>query len=59
MLRLFRLVEGRFPNSRLKMEIDKGVREKMVVSYQWCDGHWYEYRCYKKENYYYRMWIEI
>ena len=41
------------------MKIDKGVRGKMVVSYQWGDGHWYEYRCYKKENFYYRMWIEI
>ena len=30
----------------------------MVVSYQWCDGHWYEYRCYKTENFYYRMWVE-
>ena len=27
-VKTFRLVEGRFPNSRLKMEIDKGVRGK-------------------------------
>ena len=29
----------------------------MGVSYQWCDGHLYEYWCYKTESYYYRMWI--
>ena len=27
-VKAFRLVEGCFPNSRLKMEIDKGVRGK-------------------------------
>jgi len=31
----------------------------MGVSYQWCDRHWYEYRCYKGKVYYYRMQILI
>ena len=31
----------------------------MGVSYQWFDGHWYKYRCYKRKNYYYIMWIVI